>query len=198
MRQYIVRGVLLTVMAGTLAGCGGVSNPFGQGAAPTAMPVSSRPASPPSAASATAPPMMPPPAPPPPSATPRPPTAVPPPPPPPTPPAASSATLAAMQMQPTTGAMQVVTITADGGANVRSGPAVDTMVVTVVPMDTEIAVLDPKVPGADNGLAWVKVNANGQTGYVRSDLVGPPHAPTASPAAMGAMTDPMTSPTATP
>ncbi len=196
MRQYIVRGVLLTVLVGVLTGCGGVSNPFGGGAAPTAMPVT-RPASPPSAASATAPPMMQLPPPPLPSATPRPPTAVPPPPPPPMPPPASSATLAAMQMQPAGGAMQVVTVTADGGANVRSGPAVDTMVVTVVPMDTEIAVLDPKVPGADMGLAWVKVNANGQTGYVRSDLVGAPHAPTAA-AASPAAGAPATAPTATP
>jgi len=104
---------------------------------------------------------------------------------PPTKPPASSATIAAMQsMQPAGAVTQVVTVTADESVNMRSGPATDTDVVTLIPPGTEVAVLEPTVKATDNGTPWVKVSINSQTGYVRSDLVGPPHAPTTPPAAM--------------
>ena len=101
---------------------------------------------------------------------------------PPTKPPASSATIAAMQSAGAT--TQVVTITADESVNMRSGPATDTDVVTLIPPGTEVTVLEATVKATDNGTPWVKVSSNSQTGYVRSDLVGPPHAPTAPPAAM--------------
>jgi len=104
---------------------------------------------------------------------------------PPTKPPASSATIAAMQsMQPAGATTQVVTITADESVNMRSGPATDTDVVTLIPPGTEVTVLEATVKATDNGTPWVKVSSNSQTGYVRSDLVGPPHAPTTPPAAM--------------
>lgn len=102
---------------------------------------------------------------------------------------ASSATLAAMQsMQPAGAASQVVTITADESVNMRSGPAIDADVVTLIPPGTEVAVLEATVKATDNGTPWVKVTINNQSGYVRSDLVGPPHAPTAAGAAPAATT----------
>lgn len=85
--------------------------------------------------------------------------------------------------------VQVVTITADGNVNLRSAPSADAPVVTQLRPDTDVTVVQASVAAQDGSTdtTWVKVSANGQTGYVRNDLVSLPHAPTLS-AASGTVT----------
>jgi len=100
-----------------------------------------------------------------------------------------SATATTATRVPAAMPVQVVTITADGNVNLRSAPSADAPVVTQLRPDTDVTVVQASVAAQDGSTdtTWVKVSANGQTGYVRNDLVSLPHAPTLS-AASGTVT----------
>ena len=91
---------------------------------------------------------------------------------------------------------RVVTVIASGPANLRSGPDTNTALLTQVPPGAEAPVIEPNVAGADGSSRWVRVSYDGQSGYLRSDLVGPPHAPTltATPSATGTSPPPSATP----
>ena len=52
-----------------------------------------------------------------------------------------------------------------GAVNLRSGPSTDNNVISVLPTGVRVEVLE------QNSNGWSKVNANGSTGYIRSDLL---------------------------
>lgn len=78
---------------------------------------------------------------------------------------------------PTAASSQVVKVTADDGANVRDKPDTNGAVVAKLDFGAEPPVLEANVAGADGASKWVRVSVAGTTGYIRSDLVTAPQAP---------------------
>lgn len=94
-------------------------------------------------------------------------------------------------------ASQVVKVTADDGANVRDKPDTNGAVVAKLDFGAEAPVLETNVAGADGTSKWIRVSTAGKTGFIRSDLVTGPQAP--SPTQPPAPTaTPGPAPTATP
>ena len=95
-------------------------------------------------------------------------------------PAASGPAPAAAATSPAASASAtgpVVKVTADDGANVRDKPDTSGQVIAKADYGAELPALDANVTGADGTSKWVKVTIQGQTGFVRSDLVAGPQAP---------------------
>ena len=72
---------------------------------------------------------------------------------------------------------QVVKVTASDGANVRDKPDTNGAVVAMLEFGAEAPVLEANVTGADGASKWVHVSVAGKTGYIRSDLITGPQAP---------------------
>jgi hypothetical protein len=70
-----------------------------------------------------------------------------------------------------------VKVTASDGANVRDKPDTNGAVVTMLEFGAEAPVLEANVTGADGASKWVHVSVAGKTGYIRSDLITGPQAP---------------------
>ena len=75
---------------------------------------------------------------------------------------------------------QVVTITASDGIRIRREPSTNAEVIAEVEGGNTLAVVEESVPGNDGSSRWVHVRYAGKDGYVRSDLVGPVHLPSAT------------------
>lgn len=67
-------------------------------------------------------------------------------------------------------------VTTKDMVNVRAMPSTTAAVVTLLAANTEVDLTDTGVMSPDGGPQWLRVSYNGQTGYVRSDLVSAPHA----------------------
>ncbi len=78
---------------------------------------------------------------------------------------------------PSSAATQVVKVTADSGVNLRDKPDTNGQVVVTADYGTELPVLEANVPGADGTSKWFRVSFEGKTGFIRSDLVTGPQAP---------------------
>ncbi len=78
---------------------------------------------------------------------------------------------------PSATSSQVVKVTADDGANVRDKPDTNGAVVAKLDFGAEPPVLETNVTGADGTSKWVRVSVAGKTGFIRSDLVTAPQAP---------------------
>jgi len=89
------------------------------------------------------------------------------------PPVGTAAPPAASSGAPT----QVVKVTADDGANLRDKPDTNGEIVAKIDFGAEVPVLETNVAGADGASKWVRVSYNGKTGFIRSDLVIGPQAP---------------------
>ena len=75
---------------------------------------------------------------------------------------------------------QVVTVTASDGIRIRREPSTDAEVVAGVDGGNVLTVVEESVPGNDGSSRWVHVRYAEKDGYVRSDLVGPVHTPSAT------------------
>lgn len=82
---------------------------------------------------------------------------------------------------PSSAASQVVKVTASSGANLRDTPDTKGKVVVILDYGAEAQVLESNVPGADGTSKWFRVSYAGKTGFIRSDLVSGPQAPSSSP-----------------
>jgi hypothetical protein len=72
---------------------------------------------------------------------------------------------------------QVVKVTASDGANVRDKPDTNGTVVAMLEFGAEAPVLETDVAGTDGTSKWVRVSVEGKTGFIRSDLITGPQAP---------------------
>jgi len=88
--------------------------------------------------------------------------------------------VAPMIVPPTSVVPLVVTVI-DNPVSVRDAASADGVVVATLTVGVELSVLGPDTTGPDGTTRWVHVAANGRDGYVRSDLVSPPHAFVAPP-----------------
>ncbi len=91
--------------------------------------------------------------------------------------AAPSAAAPATAAAPSSAASQVVKVTADDGANMRDKPDTNGQVVAKLDYGAEAPVLETDVAGADGASKWVHVSYQGKMGFIRSDLVTGPQAP---------------------
>lgn len=78
---------------------------------------------------------------------------------------------------PSAAASQVVKVTASDGANLRDKPDANGQVVATLDYGAEAPVLESNVSGADGTSKWFHVSYVGKMGYIRSDLVTGPQAP---------------------
>jgi uncharacterized protein YgiM (DUF1202 family) len=78
---------------------------------------------------------------------------------------------------PSAAASQVVKVTASDGANLRDKPDASGQVVATLDYGAEAPVLESNVSGADGTSKWFHVSYAGKMGYIRSDLVTGPQAP---------------------
>jgi len=78
---------------------------------------------------------------------------------------------------PPSAATQVVKVTASDGANLRDKPDTNGQVVANADYGAELPMLEANVPGADGASKWFRVSFAGKTGFIRSDLVTGPQAP---------------------
>ncbi len=78
---------------------------------------------------------------------------------------------------PSAAASQVVKVTADDGANVRDKPDTNGQVIGKLDYGAEAPVLETNVTGADGTSKWARVSFEGKTGFIRSDLITGPQAP---------------------
>ncbi|MDQ2785797.1 MAG: SH3 domain-containing protein [Chloroflexota bacterium] len=78
---------------------------------------------------------------------------------------------------PPSATTQVVKVTADSGVNLRDKPDTNGQVVATADYGAELPVLEANVPGADGTSKWFRVSYQGKTGFIRSDLVTGPQAP---------------------
>jgi len=78
---------------------------------------------------------------------------------------------------PSSAATQVVKVTADDGANVRDKPDTNGQVIGKLDYGAEAPVLDASVAGADGTSKWARVAFEGKTGFIRTDLITGPQAP---------------------
>lgn len=92
-------------------------------------------------------------------------------------PVGTSPAPASSSTAPSATATQVVKVTADDGANVRDKPDTNGQVIGKLDYGAEAPVLDPTVTGADGTSKWVRVSFEGKTGFIRSDLITGPQAP---------------------
>lgn len=72
---------------------------------------------------------------------------------------------------------QVVKVTASDGANVRDKPDTNGTVIAMLEFGAEAPVLEANVTGTDGASKWVSVSVAGKTGFIRSDLITGPQAP---------------------
>ena len=73
-------------------------------------------------------------------------------------------------------AAQVVTVTDPGMINVRAMPSTSSDIVTQMSQGDDADVLEPSVPDTAGGPTWIHISYKGQRGYIRSDIIGAPHA----------------------
>lgn len=78
---------------------------------------------------------------------------------------------------PPSATTQVVKVTADSGVNLRDKPDTNGQVIATADYGAELPVLEANVPGADGTSKWFRVSFEGKTGFIRSDLVTGPQAP---------------------
>ncbi len=92
-------------------------------------------------------------------------------------PIGTTSAVAPSSAAPSSTATQVVKVTADSGVNLRDKPDTNGQVVATADYGTELPVLEANVPGADGTSKWFRVSFAGKTGFIRSDLVTGPQAP---------------------
>ncbi len=92
-------------------------------------------------------------------------------------PAVAPSSAAPPSAAPTSAATQVVKVTADDGANVRDKPDTNGQVIGKLDYGAEAPVLEASVTGADGTSKWARVSFEGKTGFIRSDLITGPQAP---------------------
>lgn len=79
---------------------------------------------------------------------------------------------------------QKVAVIVSDGANLRAAPNAGAMVLTLIPSNAVATVAEQGAVKGDGGVGWVHVAYEGQTGFVRADLLSGPDAPiTRGPAA---------------
>ena len=94
------------------------------------------------------------------------------------PPSASAAAPAGTSpAAPSAATSQVVKVTASDGANLRDKPDASGQVIATLDYGAEAPVLESNVPGADGASKWFHVSYAGKMGFIRSDLVTGPQAP---------------------
>ena len=76
---------------------------------------------------------------------------------------------------PAPAAAQVVTVK-ESPVNVRQSADPNAPVIATLDPATDATIIGPDTTGPDGATRWVHVRAGNTTGYVRSDLVGAPHA----------------------
>jgi len=123
----------------------------------------------------------------------------------PTPPATGAATATPGTLAPGTGrttppaaatngsapagaSVQVVTVNPGDVVRVRSKPSTDADTAVEVAGGSDLVVIEANVPGSDGTSRWFHVLAGTKEGYVRGDLVGPPHTAVVATKASGAAT----------
>jgi len=84
--------------------------------------------------------------------------------------------------------VQVVTVNPGDVVRVRSRPSTDADTAVEVAGGTDLVVVEANVPGSDGASRWFHVLAGAKEGYVRGDLVGPPHTAVVATKASGAAT----------
>lgn len=92
-------------------------------------------------------------------------------------PVGTSPAPAASAVAPSSAATQVVKVTADDGANVRDKPDTNGQVIGKLDYGAEAPVLEASVTGADGTSKWARVTFEGKTGFIRTDLITGPQAP---------------------
>ncbi len=102
----------------------------------------------------------------------------------PTPPA----TTATNRSAPAGASVQVVTANPGDVVRVRSKPSTDADTAVEVAGGSDLVVIEANVPGSDGASRWFHVLAGTKEGYVRGDLVGPPHTAVVATKASGAAT----------
>lgn len=102
----------------------------------------------------------------------------------PTPPAAA----ATNGGTPAGASVQVVTANPGDVVRVRSKPSTDAGTAVEVAGGSDLVVIEANVPGSDGTSRWFHVLAGTKEGYVRGDLVGPPHTAVVATKASGAAT----------
>ncbi len=91
-------------------------------------------------------------------------------------PTAIAVTAPPVMTSPMAGFPLAQVVTTKDMVNVRAMPSTTAAVVTLLAANTEVDLTDTGVMSTEGGPQWLRVSYNGQTGYVRSDLVGAPHA----------------------
>jgi len=84
--------------------------------------------------------------------------------------------------------VQVVTANPGDVVRVRSKPSTDADTAVEVAGGTDLVVIEANVPGSDGTSRWFHVLSGTKEGYVRGDLVGPPHTAVVATKASGAAT----------
>ncbi len=83
---------------------------------------------------------------------------------------------------------QVVTVNPGDVVRVRSKPSTDADTAVEVAGGSDLLVIEANVPGSDGASRWFHVLFGTKEGYVRGDLVGPPHTAVVATKASGAAT----------
>jgi len=114
-------------------------------------------------------------------------------------PTALAATASAAKILPTPPPVPAPVVTTKDAVNLRAMPSTVAAVVTLLAPSTDADVIETNVAGTEAGPPWMRVSYNGQTGYVRSDLVSAPHAKATSTVTSATSTAiPATTPATTP
>jgi hypothetical protein len=89
---------------------------------------------------------------------------------------------------PAGASVQVVTVNPGDVVRVRSKPSTDADTAVEVAGGSDLVVIEANVPGSDGTSRWFHVLSGTKEGYVRGDLVGPPHTAVVATKASGAAT----------
>jgi len=84
--------------------------------------------------------------------------------------------------------VQVVTVNPGDVVRVRSKPSTDADTAVEVAGGSDLVVVEANVPGSDGASRWFHVLSGTKEGYVRGDLVGPPHTAVVATKASGTAT----------
>ncbi len=84
--------------------------------------------------------------------------------------------------------VQVVTVNPGDVVRIRSKPSTDADTAVEVAGGTDLVVIEANVPGSDGTSRWFHVLSGAKEGYVRGDLVGPPHTAVVATKASGTAT----------